>query len=315
MRRAGEHVAVELAQVGREVCDPVRTAHRVLTSIPLAPPDPVIDPDWLADWQAAGRQAGEAVAAALESGFSGARAVPQVWQSTPADGLLLVAASWPVRQLEAFAGPRTGVRVVGNRGANGIDGLIAHGVGCGAGPSGRGRRASPRAHRGPGVPARPQRPARRARRAAAGPRAGRPGQRRRRHLPPAGAGSTRVRRRLRATLRHAPRPRPGRRRRGCRRARRPGAHIGTSWPTSSAARSPRAACEWWSSTFPIGSARRSCSAGCGRSWRTGSPVISRRSPQEIRNRSRRTSRRQPDGRRCRPSAGRCRVGCSARWGP
>ena len=82
----GEHVAVELAQVGREVCDPVRTAHRVLTSIPLAPPDPVIDPDWLADWQAAGRQAGQAVAAALESrlqrGASGCRRSGRARRST-----------------------------------------------------------------------------------------------------------------------------------------------------------------------------------------------------------------------------------------
>jgi 2-succinyl-5-enolpyruvyl-6-hydroxy-3-cyclohexene-1-carboxylate synthase len=123
--RSQRHVALELANVGREVCDPVRTAGTVLESIPLPPANPEVDASWLAAWQEASRLAADAVGLALQGTFSAGQAVAEVWRLAPSDSLLLVAASWPVRQLEAFAGRRSGVRVVGNRGANGIDGLVA----------------------------------------------------------------------------------------------------------------------------------------------------------------------------------------------
>jgi 2-succinyl-5-enolpyruvyl-6-hydroxy-3-cyclohexene-1-carboxylate synthase len=136
LRRARRHVAVELPSVGREVCDPVRTAAQVLPGIPLPPASPAPDPDWLAAWRAADQVAGEVVAAAVGDPATGSGAVAgapltgavvaaDVWAALPTDALLLVAASWPVRQVEAFAGRRTGVRVIGNRGANGIDGLLS----------------------------------------------------------------------------------------------------------------------------------------------------------------------------------------------
>ena len=40
------------------------------------------------------------------------------------DAALLVGASWPTRHIEAFAPARPGLQVLGNRGANGIDGLV-----------------------------------------------------------------------------------------------------------------------------------------------------------------------------------------------
>lgn len=129
LRRADRHVAIELPTVGREVCDPVRTAREVLTSIPLPPSQPAPDPGWLAAWQAADAVAAgvvaEQVGADPAAPLTGSAVAARTWAAAPDDGLLLVAASWPVRQVEAVAGPRAGLRVIGNRGANGIDGLVS----------------------------------------------------------------------------------------------------------------------------------------------------------------------------------------------
>jgi 2-succinyl-5-enolpyruvyl-6-hydroxy-3-cyclohexene-1-carboxylate synthase len=127
IRQAGRHVAIELPTVGREVCDPLRTAERVLTGIPLPPADFTPDAAWLADWQAADRVAAEVLTAELAgtSSLTGSAVAAQVWNRAPDDALMLVAASWPVRQVEMVAGRRDGLRVIGNRGANGIDGLVS----------------------------------------------------------------------------------------------------------------------------------------------------------------------------------------------
>jgi len=136
MRRARRHVAIELPTVGREVCDPVRSADLVLAGIPLPPSDPGPDPAWLSDWRAADAVAAGVVAAEVlaevpaategaATPTTGSAVAAHVWRSAPDDALLLVAASLPVRQVEACAGRRTGLQVIGNRGANGIDGLVS----------------------------------------------------------------------------------------------------------------------------------------------------------------------------------------------
>jgi 2-succinyl-5-enolpyruvyl-6-hydroxy-3-cyclohexene-1-carboxylate synthase len=131
IRAAGRHVAIELPTVAREVCDPLRTAERVLPGIPLPPAEFTPDVGWLAAWRAADVVAGEVAAEVVAEGvadtgaLTGSAVAARVWSRAPDDSLLLVAASWPVRQVEMFCGRRTGLRVIGNRGANGIDGLVS----------------------------------------------------------------------------------------------------------------------------------------------------------------------------------------------
>jgi 2-succinyl-5-enolpyruvyl-6-hydroxy-3-cyclohexene-1-carboxylate synthase len=128
LRGSARHVALELSTVGREVCDPLRTAGPVLASIPLPPSAPRPEPRWLSAWQAADDAAAGAVADLLgdpAGPLSGPQIAARTWAAAPGAGLLLVAASWPVRHVEAVCGPRRGLRVIGNRGANGIDGLVS----------------------------------------------------------------------------------------------------------------------------------------------------------------------------------------------
>ncbi len=143
VRAAGRHVAVELPTVGREVCDPLRTADLVLTGIPLPPEGFTPDPQWLAAWQAADAVAAEVITSVLGTAMTGSSVASRIWQRAPEDCLLLVAASWPVRQVEAFAGRRAGVRVIGNRGANGIDGLVSTAWGAALAHQAQGDRQDP----------------------------------------------------------------------------------------------------------------------------------------------------------------------------
>jgi 2-succinyl-5-enolpyruvyl-6-hydroxy-3-cyclohexene-1-carboxylate synthase len=50
--------------------------------------------------------------------------------AVPAGGQLVVSSSMPVRDVEWYGAPRAGVRVLSNRGANGIDGVLSTAVGA-----------------------------------------------------------------------------------------------------------------------------------------------------------------------------------------
>jgi 2-succinyl-5-enolpyruvyl-6-hydroxy-3-cyclohexene-1-carboxylate synthase len=91
---------------------------------------------WLDDWhraEAAARAAIDGVLDASSDAFEGLIA-RDLAAARPGDATLVVASSIPVRALEWCMAPRTGLRILANRGANGIDGFVSTVVGvAGAG--------------------------------------------------------------------------------------------------------------------------------------------------------------------------------------
>ena len=85
-----------------------------------------------AEWGAAWRAADETVQALLDAELGGERDDPTVARTVlgalPAGTDLVVASSMPIRDIEWFGGT-TEARVLANRGANGIDGVVSTAVG------------------------------------------------------------------------------------------------------------------------------------------------------------------------------------------
>lgn len=97
-----------------------------LTPVGAGAPTP-----WLDSWVEADQLVADVMATHLDTGAevsepSVARTVASV---VPDGGRLVVSSSMPVRDLEWYAAPRTGLTVMANRGANGIDGVISTAVG------------------------------------------------------------------------------------------------------------------------------------------------------------------------------------------
>ena len=91
--------------------------------------------EWLARWRridACTATALDAYGAALDESFEG-RALAEIAALAPDGATLFVSSSMPVRDLDAFAGgDARSLRILANRGANGIDGVISTALGVAA---------------------------------------------------------------------------------------------------------------------------------------------------------------------------------------
>ncbi len=94
------------------------------------------DGRWLAGWQAAERAAWTAVREVLEADDDAplleAGIAKTLGEALPAGATVYVSNSMPVRDLDAFLAPRPALRVLAQRGVNGIDGVISAAFGVAA---------------------------------------------------------------------------------------------------------------------------------------------------------------------------------------
>lgn len=110
-----------------DVGDPVAALDRI------EPAGEGCDPDWLAEWRAADRAAGVALAEQLGDALSEPLVAARIGAWLSPAVTLFVAASMPIRDLELYlpAG-RPLPRILSNRGANGIDGTVSSAFGVAA---------------------------------------------------------------------------------------------------------------------------------------------------------------------------------------
>jgi 2-succinyl-5-enolpyruvyl-6-hydroxy-3-cyclohexene-1-carboxylate synthase len=107
--------------------DPVRTCDALATAIEVRGAD--VDSGWVGQWRGADDVVSSAFAEAPE-GFE-ARAYAGIEGALPEDALVWVSSSMPIRYVESYfpSSPKP-LRFLSNRGANGIDGVVASAAGA-----------------------------------------------------------------------------------------------------------------------------------------------------------------------------------------
>ncbi|MEI8407662.1 MULTISPECIES: 2-succinyl-5-enolpyruvyl-6-hydroxy-3-cyclohexene-1-carboxylic-acid synthase [unclassified Kribbella] len=105
--------------------DPARRASAVVTGLEVSGHDTT---DWLERWQHADQLARPVIDKILADGLTGPGIAAIVGEAVGADGMLVVASSNPVRDLDLA--PVVPIRTIANRGLAGIDGTISTAVGA-----------------------------------------------------------------------------------------------------------------------------------------------------------------------------------------
>lgn len=123
--------AVSVVAATAKWADATRTAAQVLPAMPAADGHHEPDTEWLTLWQGAEAAARAALDGVLaDDGAAELGLAHSLHAAVPADSLLFLGASMPVRDVFAAAAPREGVTVLSNRGAAGIDGTVSSAVGA-----------------------------------------------------------------------------------------------------------------------------------------------------------------------------------------
>ncbi|GAA4901539.1 2-succinyl-5-enolpyruvyl-6-hydroxy-3-cyclohexene-1-carboxylic-acid synthase [Streptomonospora salina] len=126
--RAQRHIAVGAPC---SFADPVRTATDVVPAV-SAPAGARPDTPWARSWQEAEKRARAAIDAVLDAdeALSEVRLARDLAGHAPNGSLLFAGSSMPIRDLDSAMSARCGARILGNRGASGIDGTVSAAVGA-----------------------------------------------------------------------------------------------------------------------------------------------------------------------------------------
>jgi len=120
--------------------DPVATCHALNDALASVLGDiPSADADWAARWRRMNDRARDVLAEVMEGEeeLCEPRLAAELAAALPDGATLWLSSSMPVRDVDSFGARRTErIRVLANRGANGIDGVVSSALGAAAGSDG-----------------------------------------------------------------------------------------------------------------------------------------------------------------------------------